>query len=101
MRRGVAYRGPSGWVLTRLTRFFRLNRVVCWWPGGASSVLFGLANTEQAMTPKIGCRMLDHEWDLHEEHRNLGTAEQHCRRRPRGTPLRHGGGSSPHYDGSE
>jgi hypothetical protein len=33
MRRGVAYRGPSGWVLTRLTCVFRLNRVACRWPG--------------------------------------------------------------------
>jgi hypothetical protein len=49
MRRGVAYRGPSGWVLTRLTCVFRLNRVVLVDRGG-SSILFGLANTEQAMT---------------------------------------------------
>ena len=51
---------------------------------GASSVLFGLANTEQAMTPKIGCRMLNQEWDLHGELRRHGDiAEQHCRQRPR------------------
>jgi hypothetical protein len=63
---------------------------------------FGLANTEQAITPKIGCRMLNQEWDLHEElHRHRGAAEQRCRPRPRGTPLGQGGGSSPHYDGSE
>jgi hypothetical protein len=54
------------------------------------------------MTPKIGCRMLNQEWVLHEElHRHRGAAEQRCRPRPRGTPLRQGGGSSPHYDGSE
>jgi hypothetical protein len=36
---------------------------------------FGLANTEQAITPKIGCRMLNQEWDLHEElHRHRGAA---------------------------
>jgi hypothetical protein len=39
MRRGVAYRGPSGWVLTRLTCVFLLNRVVLVDRGGSSILL--------------------------------------------------------------
>ena len=39
------------------------------------------------LTPKIGCRTLNPGMDLHEElHRHGGTAEQHHRQRPRGTP---------------
>jgi hypothetical protein len=39
------------------------------------------------LTPKVGCRTLNPGTDLHEElHRHGGTAEQHRRQRPRGTP---------------
>jgi hypothetical protein len=103
MRRGGAYRGPSGWVLTRLTCVFRLNRVVLVDRGG-SSILLRARQHRAGNHAEDRLQDVEQEWDLHEElqlHRHRGAAEQRCRPRPRGTPLRQGGGSSPHYDGSE
>jgi hypothetical protein len=63
-----------------------------------SSVLFGLANTEQGN---------DAEDRLQDVEPGMGSVRRtpppswHGRQRPRGTPLREAGGSSPHYDGYE